>query len=221
METPRKEDSPYYWWYEYLKRHKGYGNCCKRKGHGALSSLYEKFGNVHRLPFDKWWEGHWGLFHALEPFVIYRHTRPDFLNWEALGNSLLLEINLIYSKREIRREFNKLLREQHPGMRGRPKWDKATVKHPFHAPADYPLHSRPNIRGLERMLKVYDLRENTDLTLWEIGEKLKLNPSEMSTGKDGRLDEHRRRVMTALVSRYLRQAKAIISNTGKGIFPKK
>ena len=210
MVSPKKEASWFYWWYEYLKRHKGYRNCCKRKGHGAYSGLYRRFGNIHRVPFDRWWPDHEWLFYGLDFVAVYHHRLKELFYWEGIAPNVLLEVDLRWPKRQIQKEFNELLRKLHSGRRGRPKWNDAAC--------DYPLYCRPDVRSLEKMLKIYDLRENTDLTLWEIGEKLNLNPSEMSAGKD---DKDRRRVMTALVSRYLRHAKIIISNTGKGIFPKK
>ena len=48
-------DSPYYWWYQFLRLNKDYAATCKRGGRGHLSSLYRDFGDVFVLDFKAWW----------------------------------------------------------------------------------------------------------------------------------------------------------------------
>jgi hypothetical protein len=71
------------------------------------------------------------------------------------------------------------------------------------------------------MMKVYELRQaEPDLTLAQIGQKLKLNLSAMpKRGDDPSTLEIKRNSMSAAVSRYLRKANAIIKNTANGKFP--
>ena len=52
------QNSVYYFWWEFLRRHDGYKRCCERGGQGAYSQLYADFGNVHVFEtanFWKWW----------------------------------------------------------------------------------------------------------------------------------------------------------------------
>ena len=42
--------SPYYWWWAYLRKNEDYIKCCENNGKGKLSKLYKDFGDrVYRL----------------------------------------------------------------------------------------------------------------------------------------------------------------------------
>lgn len=215
MTTRQNEDSPYYWWYEYLKRHDEYRLCCEKKGRGTYSWLYKHFGNVHKFPFDEWWRGHKWLFEEQKPFIIHHLMNKDEYEWCDFETTMFLGVNLLSSKRTLLKEFERLLKEFHPGDKGRPAWDNCT--------AEFPLCFRPNIPVLKKTLAVYDLKKsNPDLKLWQIGDRLKLNPNQMTTGKivAGRSTlTDARRIMEATVSRYLKHAEILIHNTGEGEFP--
>ena len=48
--------SVYYFWWEFLRRHEGYQDCCIRGGKGQCKKLYADFGNIHEHDdFWKWW----------------------------------------------------------------------------------------------------------------------------------------------------------------------
>ena len=50
--------SIYYFWWEFLRRHEGYRDCCERGGAGKYKNLYSDFGDVHAYDtkdFWKWW----------------------------------------------------------------------------------------------------------------------------------------------------------------------
>ena len=49
--------SPYYLWYECLRRSDRYQRCCEREGRGPMSKLYADFGDV-RTNFRDWWRLH-------------------------------------------------------------------------------------------------------------------------------------------------------------------
>jgi hypothetical protein len=49
------ERSPYYWWFEYLRRNADYIKCCEANGKTKLSKLYEDFGDVRDIEFRVWW----------------------------------------------------------------------------------------------------------------------------------------------------------------------
>jgi hypothetical protein len=56
--------------------------------------------------------------------------------------------------------------------------------------------------------------------LWAIGESLKLVPNAMPHKWDNLYDTRKKHAtMTMTVSRYVKQARAIIANTAKGQFP--
>jgi len=215
MKMAKLDKAPYYWWYEYLKRHDEYRLCCKQKGRGQFNKLYKDFGNVHNQSFDEWWERHQGLFEKPEPFVIHHLESKAEYEWCDFDTTMFMGVNLLVPKRTLLLEFNRLLNKHHPGGRGRPDWDDSM--------ATYSLEARPDVRVLKKTLEVYDFRKaNEQLTLWEIGDQLKINPSHSTTGKvaAGRTPfVVQRKNVGSAVSRYLRHADALISNTGNGIFP--
>src|SRR5262249_33685606 len=49
------EDSIYYLWWEFLRRHEGYKKTCDNGGKGKFAKLYADFGNVHDVSFKDWW----------------------------------------------------------------------------------------------------------------------------------------------------------------------
>ncbi len=213
------EKSPHYWWYQYLKRHDGYRRCCQRGGAGKYSGVYQKFGDIHQESFDEWWAERRDRFIFSFRYDIERVTptspRAEHIirDYAAEDDSLVLIVNLHEPKRSLQKAFNKLLQEHHPNRRGRPLWDDSK--------SDMPLCGRPNIAVLKRTLHVYDTSLlRPDLPLWRIGEICRLNPSQFTNGRTGPQFRDQHRVMTAIVSRYLRQARALIENAGHGIFPK-
>jgi hypothetical protein len=77
------------------------------------------------------------------------------------------------------------------------------------------------------MLSVFDavelnksMSKADHLSLWKIGESLKLVPTAMPHKWDNAYDKRKKHAtMTMTVSRYYKEASAIIANTSKGQFP--
>lgn len=110
---------------------------------------------------------------------------------------------------------NKLLEENYEQNGGPPKYEDYVWEFPLDRRID-----APTLRTLEIMLKVWDERENGNLKLWQIGEKLKLNPSQITSDDDApKIRSAKRAVMTATVSRY-RWAENVRKNVTQGIFPR-
>ena len=115
-----------------------------------------------------------------------------------------------------------MLERRHMGKQGRPAIAKQA------STARYKLARNYTIPNLQTMLAVYDLwkdnqqRNGKDkLKLWEIGMALKLNKDAIKDAQS-QFSENRllgRNVLAATVSRYVKQATAIIANTAKGQFP--
>ena len=51
----RWDNSVYYLWWEFLRRHDGYKKTCENGGNGKYAELYADFGNVHEGTFKEWW----------------------------------------------------------------------------------------------------------------------------------------------------------------------
>lgn len=179
------------------------------------------FGDVWKTDFKPWWEDHAYLFESLDPLTFeFVNTVDDFKHFEGSDDLLVITVPLLASKMHLRKEFEKLLREYHPGERGRPKYEDY-AEH-------YSLCSRPYVQGLEQTLKVYKYKlEHPFASGEEIEDALTLITKKgsrageiwkaASTPKEF---EHLRNIQRSTVSRYLRQANVLIENVAQGVFPK-
>lgn len=69
-------------------------------------------------------------------------------------------------------------------------------------------------------MTIYDLRKNTELRLWQIAEKLKMNPSQATKETDTRSElADKKAILSSTVSRYLQWAKTLMGNLERGRFP--
>lgn len=212
------EKSVYYWWWAYLRKNEQYRLCCERGGKGKLSRLYKDFGDVFNVGFQTWWvsegRGEHLFAEPLAPMHLKKiHSIEEWGEDWTEDSVMVVAVPLFGSKRLIKRSFDRLLREEHKGKPGIPSKLKSESL--------YPLHTKFSINALQQMMKVYELRQaEPNLTLAQIGQKLKLNLSAMPKKMDDpSAIEIKRNSMSAAVSRYLRKANAIIQNVAEGKFP--
>ncbi|QWD62818.1 hypothetical protein [Polynucleobacter sp. MWH-UH25E] len=231
--------SPYYWWWQYLRRNEAYIKFCEKGGRGKLRKLYEDFGDVRDPDFGRWWltsmdrhkdgvkRGAYLFRETTTDFdVIKLKNKSDWLpNWNE--DVMIVAINMKQTKREIKKLFSWLLEDEHPGKPGKQPMREAAAS----STARYKLHRNFSVDNLEKTLAIYDLcKENEKLptkeqrSYWEIGESIRLVPSAMppTDKKYFLMDEPKKRhnTMTMAVSRYYKAAKIMIDNTALGVFPK-
>jgi hypothetical protein len=135
---------------------------------------------------------------------------------------MVIAVPLLVSKRALKGAFAKLLDLRHTGKQGRPAIAK------LESAAKFKLERNYTIQNLFTTLDIYDkwianqqIPSNARQTLWQIGIDAKLNrhAARNAVSDDGLLRIDGRNVMSALVSRYVRQAKAMIANAAVGKFP--
>jgi len=221
-----QERSAYYWWWEYLKREASYTAWCDGDRATDYSNLFNDFGDVRKIDFRTWWtKGDRGarLF-AEQPREI-RQTRliskDEWKDEWTLDEAAVFVIPLDIGRRKIQSLFAKQLAKIHTGRRGRVSLK--SVK----STSMYPLVRNFNVHSLKIGLQVYDecqanqqLPKGRKLPMWAIGEKLKLIQSALPEKDDTKYETtNKRNVMTAAVSRYLKQTSRIIKNTSLGRFP--
>ncbi len=213
--TPNR--SVYYWWYQYLRRNEDYRRCCESGGQGELAALYEDFGDIYTPTFYQWWfdEHHGERLFAEKPRPVHLEelrTKDEWNEAWSQEDVMVVVVPLTEPKRRINRWFNRILDER---IQRRP--GKTTKK----SDATYQVTGKFSVIALEQMLMVYDYRkEHPDLTMAEIGKKLKLVPSAMpQIGDSIEKLAKKRNTMTATVSRYLKKAEVYIRNTALGKFP--
>ena len=166
--------SPYYFWWEFLRRHEGYKETCLNGGKGKYAELYKDFGNVHCQLFRDWWShGDRGALLFAEPVIPVGISIVDLSKIKELvphiesGSVSLMTIPLSMSKKSIISRFNKIIRNIHTRRRGQ-RYNTDSL-------ALYPIVAQYSIISLKKSLDAYDLKNGEEnLTLWEIGQKLKL-----------------------------------------------
>ena len=222
-----QQRSPYYWWWAYLRRNDDYLKCCEAGGKGKLSKLYEDFGDVRSDDFAAWWGGKLQrgsyLFAEQVSTDLMVEVR-DLAQWAEIkgaSNFVVLAFNLDIGRRKLQKKLADFLEKHHTGRRGR------VALGSVRSTARYPLYRNYSQHNLRVMLETYDawhanqqLPKSEQLTLWQIGESIKLVPTAMTRKSDTQAERtNKRNVMTMAVSRYVREAKRIIANTTKGQFP--
>ena len=179
------EKSPYYWWWAYLKRNQQYLDCCEKAGKGKLASLYADFGDVRNDDFKAWWGGK--LKKGRYLFAEKQLEFPKFKELKAKADWLeewdservkVVVFSTSHKKTQLIKSFEKLLDRYVVAKVGRQS--KVTD-----STARYPLSNYYDVNHLKNALAVYDavmanraLPTDQQLTMWQIGEKLKnISPS--------------------------------------------
>lgn len=223
-----QQRSPYYWWWAYLKRNDEYIACCERDGTGKLAKLYKDFGDVRSDDFRSWWGGSLQRGQLLfaeksSDLKLKRITNQDewMDDWTGNTDVAVFVVNMAIGRRKLQQMFAAELSKHHKGRRGRPAL--GTVK----STAMYPLHRNYSQHNLRSMLETYDawlaneaLPKSQRKPQWAIGDSIKLVANAVSKKTDTQAEKTaKHNVMSVAVNRYVRQAKAIITNTVKGQFP--
>ena len=220
----RQEQSPYYWWWAYLRHSEAYLKCCEKGGKGPLAKIYADFGDVRDDNFKKWWTANdqgAKLFGEQRQQVKFgpmsgpTDWHPDWTSDVALVIAIPLSMN----KRGIQSGIAKLLDERIKSRRGRKALKDAESS------ARYPLARNYSSRNLGKAFEVYDLwirgKNNPaeKLKLWEIGVAANMNTLKKATCKDPHERMEIRNRLNAAVNRYVKEAQKHIAGVEKGIFP--
>jgi hypothetical protein len=226
--APSWKCSVYYYWWEYLRRHEGYRQCCLKGGKGDYAKLYDDFGDIHAHDdFWQWWskEAHNELFcepTARQIRVLDANSRfePTLSN-DTLTLELPLEVRTAYLIAGIRTAL-----KQHAA---KAKAAKRISR------ARYPVATKPVLMSLHQHMVVYDAhRANPKLKLYEIydlvHQEAGMYVSETVEGETiaqlRKLDLPYRDVLRVvrqrqanIVRRHIRIAEQYIDNVAKGLFP--
>ena len=219
------EQSVYYLWWCFLRRHAGYKRACQNGGRGRFKRLYRDFGDVHATDFKTWWtRGERGaqLFAELQlPSSVAALSFEDVQELSGAiksGAVLLVAVPLEMRKRLIYQRFLKLIDTHHPSKRG----DKLIT----HSKGLYPIARSFIFRSLHLALQAYDLKQsNRDLKLWQIGQQLQLGEQltrdeiNSARGRENPGAVSKKASLSAAAHRKIRMAEKLIDGVGKGRFP--
>lgn len=197
--------------YEWAKR------TVKASESGDLSHL---FANTD-IPYDQWMKENREYLDDLHDhdcgFLVV-NTEEDFRRFydpDDTKRNLCVTVNMWVPKDQLIQQFRQLLKEHHPSKAGRPKYE------PFSDFQWCEISGKTTLDTLELMLKVYDLREMTSLRLWQIAEKLRMNPSQATKKTDTHKElVDKKAILSSTVSRYLQWANTLMKNLEEGRFPK-
>lgn len=213
------QQTVYYWWWRCLRLNDSYRRCCDRGGTGRMSRVYWDFGDVFATGFRAWWlaDDRGARLFAEPPAPLWLHELRDVAEWNGDWTRdavMVVAVPLYDTNERLQRKFVNLLRQRKGALRAAIKRESG---------AAYPIHQKFSVPAIRNMVEAYELwltRVDGKPTLARIGEKLRLveeaTPDPTDT-KEAASDK--RNVMAATVSRYLKKAKLLICNTGRGRFP--
>jgi hypothetical protein len=219
--------SPYFWWWEYLRRNQDYLDCCAKNGKGRLSDLYKDFGDVRYKEFRVWWQEdrRGSRLFGEQQLEVKFHEMDTAAEWSAdwtKDKVMVVAFPLTVGKRRLMGEIRKLLDTRHTGKQGRPALAKVE------STAKYKLSRNYTTANLETAMNVYDLwlannakPKSEQIKQWEIGVELKLNKLAIKDAYSGLKQDRAvgRNLLGAMVKRYLTQAQKTIKSLELGVFP--
>lgn len=181
-------------------------------------NTFRTFGELRSTQFAQWWiEKGYRLFaeqHAF-PQIVVANSTDDLGNINAV---ITLAIPLTISPATLRRQFDALLRVQHPYYKDFDRWKASS------APVRLENRKLTSV-SINLYLKVYEAwinkrAINKNVHLFEIGDELKLSPKDSALKTDPpRMASSKRVKMSLLVSEYLEKAKNLVAHATEGRFP--
>jgi hypothetical protein len=222
-------ESPYYWWWAYLRMSKDYWWMCQRHGVAddqRLVQMYYDFGKVYNMTFEQWWTKHgiW-LFHEQMALPAVRQlTHSNMELSRPLGQHLLLEIPLNMTEKTIINQVRRMLRT-HPGREvervstAKRKLAKLIGIRQDVIESAYAVwrvhHESRDGRLVKKIAQVKGTK-----SLYQIGKELSLVKTCMPVATDNK-ERAAKRVngMKVAVSRMLARANNLIDNATVGTFP--
>lgn len=215
-------NSPYFWWFMFLRLNEDYKATCKANGVGKCAKLYKDLGDVHKVNFKEWWKEKAPLF--AEPKRGYKMAIATDISEVAPFNNeevVNLVVPLTWTQRSLKKAFNSLiLKRIEKGKRGVSVVDSE---------AKYKLGSRWNIEALSIAYKIYLLKksamtEDKKVSWADIGIRAELPYAKEHKAKEGirnKFTTDIRATLTILTNRHYKRAEEFIKNAITPSFPYK
>lgn len=224
------QHSVYYFWWEFLRRHEGYKDCCARGGAGRYKKLYADFGDVHAYEtkdFWKWWAeklaNGWkrGEYLFAEPAARRMLVQDRVLNTQT-NDTLQVTIPLEVRTPQLVKNLRKLLEEHKTQVTAARNKSRAL----------YPVAASVRLSSLHQTLAVWDTwnehkhrrkkYEQAELAGIYVNRVVNGETVESLQRADlpyNDVQQEVRRRQTQAFNRYLAAATEYIENVGKGQFP--
>lgn len=212
-------DSPYYWWWVFLRESEEFKAALEgKKTDLKIAALAKDFGNVTRGSFEIWWfkTGRY-LFSQKKPTVKKLMDGTIIQNSEK-KQCLYLEVPLRMRRATALRKINQILGEHFKGEDG----GRHNVYARSQAKWEVNKSSKIRTRTFKQFYDVWtDRKENPESEWWETGEKLNVSPlyiNRPNTPNGDWLDNNRK--MTLNVQRIYRKTQKLIYWAARGEFPR-
>jgi hypothetical protein len=213
-------DSPYYWWFMFLRLNKDYESTCKARGKGACAELYKDFGDIYKTNFKDWWKEKAHLF--AEPKKGYRMAIAQAEDDLAPFNSdevINLVVPLTWSRRSLLKSFTShVLNKIEKGKRG------VSVEH---SDAIYRLSGKWSVVALSCAYNVYmerlKARDEPKKVAWaDIAIRARIPYAIEGKAKEGVRNKFTvdvRATLTVLANRHHKRALKFIECSASKSFP--
>jgi len=213
---PDVERSPYYWWWEHLRRSDVYRRAVFGNPRGKMKALVDDFGDVFSVDFKTWWrtDQRGARLFANPSLRPSLEVITEGFSLEDHDGRLLLSVDLQIPIADLSKRFREVVRLHHSGKRGQQATRNAQAK--------YRLGGPPHIEAWRIGLQIYDIRqENPELKLWEIARLVPRiwNSHAFDPGLPSRQILVEKNRVQVLVSRHLSRTSSTILNTSIGRFP--
>ena len=218
-ESPPKTviESPYYWWFKFLRLNEDYKKTVAAKGIGRCADIYKDFGDIYTVDFKSWWNTHAALF--AERRVGYSMAIAN--SEEELapfgGKDVVnLVVPLNWTQRSLKKKFTQLiLSKLEKGKRG------VSVEA---SNATYTISGKWHIEAMKNAYSVYTIRNQLvngkRLPLADVAIKAELQiAKDMQLGKKTKLTADMRRVATIIANRHYKRAETFINSAANTSFP--
>ena len=195
-----------------------------------MAKVYGDFGDVRDEDFRKWWQARGNYLFAEAATgtgVLELASAADWDGTWSANTTLVVAVELNWSKRDIGKAFLKLLRKRHKRGRGR-----LPLRGRESSTARYPLAKNFSVHSLKQDLAVYDARQaaiaesqrtGRRCTTWyAIGCELRLVPAALPSAAEramGIADADKVNTMTVAASRAYKRAERRVWSVGRGVFP--
>ena len=199
-----------------------------------MLKVYDDFGDVRydgcrHLAFTQWWTERVntteqrGAYLFAEPVesaaVSVIHNEDDAAAALGSEHTLVLAVDLHSQRKYIDGWVDRLL-QRHMGKlkRGR------QVRNPKFSAARYRLAKAVQAAALKKTFAVHDIRtaalaNGQKITNWEVAQQAKLDYRQREKDESALEGPEERRVVSAIVARHMKHAKAMIENAAVGVFP--
>jgi hypothetical protein len=212
-------DSPYYWWFMFLRLNADYKSTCLANGVGKYADIYKDLGDVYSLNFKQWWTDKAYLFS--EPKKGYRmKVAKDVTEIAPFDDAevLNLVVPLTWSQRSLKKAFSQLvLKLVEKGKRG------VSVEA---SEAHYRLSGKWSANALAHAYKVYTIKhaqnEGKKLVWADIGIRAELPYAKEENAVEGRVKDDTvdiRATLTVLAHRHYLRALTFIESAATKSFP--